>query len=87
MNNRCPGHERQILKALVVDGVNRTASENANAGDGQVDRVLQPNTAYYRADGETLIGVTSPSRLFTFPLVKNLCIWFLFPPKIANDCE
>lgn len=59
-----PGSGR--YKAMVVDGVNRVASLSANAGDGQVDWVLKPNTSYYRADGSTLVMTTDQNALLNF---------------------
>lgn len=59
-------------KAFLVDGTNRKASNTANAGDGQVDWVLQANTTYYRADGTTVIGTTNSVKLFTFPLTSSI---------------
>jgi len=57
-----------IYKAFIVDGTNRIASVTANAGDGQVDWVLKPNTTYYQDDGTTVIGTTDANGLFIFPL-------------------
>jgi len=58
-------------KALIVDGTNRIASASANAGDGQVDWVLQPNTTYYRSDGSTIILTTDSNGIFVFGTLDN----------------
>ncbi|MBL8018767.1 MAG: DUF1554 domain-containing protein [Leptospirales bacterium] len=52
-------------KAILVDGVNRNASNTANAGDGQLDWVLKPNTSYYLQDG-SLIMTTNASAIVVF---------------------
>ena len=58
-------------KALIVDGANRVASVTANAGDGQVDWVLKPNTNYSRSDGTTLIMTTDANAIFVFGTLNN----------------
>lgn len=64
-------------KAMLV-GDTRRASVSPNAGDGQIDWVLQPLQEYKRAD-ETVIGTTNSAGLFTFPLQNffdgNYTIW------------
>ncbi len=56
------------FRAMIVDGAARIASVTANAGDGQMDWVLQANTEYRRQDGTTVVGTTNSAALFTFPL-------------------
>lgn len=58
------------FKALVAAGnvSFRTATVTPNAGDGQVDWVLDPNRTYLRTDLTTTIGETGANGLFTFPL-------------------
>ncbi|MDF3820872.1 DUF1554 domain-containing protein [Leptospira sp. 96542] len=55
-----------ICKAMIVDGINRIASVNANIGDGQVDWVLLPFAHYYRKDGTTLVSNTNQTKLLQF---------------------
>ena len=43
----------------------------ANAGDGQVDWVLQSGMEYYREDKTTLIAIAESTNLFTFPLQNS----------------
>lgn len=56
------------VKAFLVGGATRRASQTANAGDGQIDWVLLANQQYRQANGTTVIGTTNANRLFTFPL-------------------
>lgn len=61
-------------KALLVDEHGcgglpcRRATISPDAGDGQVDWVLQPDRMYYRMDNKSAIGFTGPNALFAFPL-------------------
>ncbi len=45
-------------KALMVDGINRSASP-------VIDWVLLPDTIYYRQDGQTVIGQTNSLSIFS----------------------
>lgn len=56
-------------KALLVDSSNRIASVSADAGDGQVNWVLRPDTEYLRADGTLLFTTNSAS---IFPMGSGL---------------
>lgn len=67
-NNAPPSIFGSSFKAMISDGANRIASINPNAGDGQVDWPLSPNTRYYRPDRITLIGQTDDKGLMQFPL-------------------
>ncbi|ABZ93691.1 Hypothetical protein LBF_1168 [Leptospira biflexa serovar Patoc strain 'Patoc 1 (Ames)'] len=53
-------------KAMVVDGVTRSASTSANLGDGQIDWVFAPNRTYRQFEG--VIGTTNSTGLFTSAL-------------------
>lgn len=53
-------------KAMVVDGVTRTASIGANVGDGQIDWVFAPNRTYRQTEG--VIGMTNSAGLFVSTL-------------------
>lgn len=47
-------------KALLADGINRRASVTGNAGDGQINWVLQASTVYSQATtGTPTIGTTN----------------------------
>lgn len=60
-------------KALLADGINRRASVAGNAGDGQINWVLQANTVYSQATtGTPTIGTTNSKKLFTFPLTNKI---------------
>ncbi len=65
------------FKALLVDETGcsgnpcRRASITSNAGDGQIDWVLQPNTNYFRFDGTTPIMTTNANGLFVFGTLTN----------------
>jgi len=48
-------------KALLVDSSNRIASVSSDAGDGQVNWVLRPQTEYLRADGALLFTTNTAS--------------------------
>ena len=56
------------IKAFLVGGATRRASQSANAGDGQIDWVLLDNEQYRQAKGDTVIGINGANKLFTFPL-------------------
>lgn len=61
-------------KALLVNPVAalfRRGSQTANAGDGQIDWVLTPNTSYYRRDGTTALFTTNPNSIFVFGTMTN----------------
>ncbi len=60
-------------KALIASssGTIRRASVTANAGDGQVDWVLQPSMQYRRSDGVTVVGTTGTNSLFAFNLTNS----------------
>ncbi len=60
-----------IYKAMIVDGTSRKASTTANAGDGQIDWVLLPNTAYFRSNGTTQIMTTNANGIFIFGTLAN----------------
>jgi hypothetical protein len=49
-------------RAMFSDGADRIASETANTGDGQVDWVLRPWTAYVNEDGD-LLAITDGAAL------------------------
>jgi hypothetical protein len=66
-----------IYKAMLVDGVSRKASATANAGDGQIDWVLLPNTAYFRSDGTTQIMTANVNGIFNFSVPLFLTNSFL----------
>lgn len=78
-------------KALIVDGVNRIASLTGNAGDGQVDWVLNPNTNYYRSDGTTLIMTTNANGIHDFSVADLVntfdtgSYWTGLSPFIGNE--
>lgn len=60
-------------KALLADGINRRASVTGNAGDGQINWVLQASTVYSQATtGTPTIGTTNTKKLFTFPLTNKI---------------
>ena len=63
-------------KALLVDGTTRVACTTAQCATGGategVDWVLAPNTKYVRADGTTVIGTSSSSAIFAFPLDASI---------------
>ncbi|WP_000836869.1 endostatin-like outer membrane lipoprotein LenD, partial [Leptospira interrogans] len=60
-------------KALLADGINRRASVTGNAGDGQINWVLQASTVYSQATtGTPTIGTTNSKKLFTFPLTNKI---------------
>jgi hypothetical protein len=60
-------------KALLVDGTNRIASLSANAGNGQVNWVLHPDTAYRSIiAGGIYVGTTNTNALFSFPLESSI---------------
>ena len=55
----------------------RRACTSANCSSGGVsentsDWVLYPNTAYYRADGTTVIGTTTAAGIFNIPLSNSI---------------
>jgi hypothetical protein len=60
-----------VYKAMLVDGVSRKASTTANAGDGQIDWILLPNTSYFRTDGTTQIMTTNANSIFVFGSLTN----------------
>ena len=69
--------DSSTYRAMIVDGVNRTACVNANCsptngGDG-FGWVFQANTTYYRQNGATYEDVltTNANRIATFPLTVN----------------
>lgn len=66
-----PAPASGTYRALLVDNANRIASITANAGDGQVNWILQPNRSYVRADGATLILTTDANRIFSFGALTN----------------
>ncbi|HAK60825.1 MAG TPA: hypothetical protein DCO77_10650 [Nitrospiraceae bacterium] len=74
-----------MYKAMVVDGVNRIASVTADAGDGQVDWVLKPDTSYFRLDGVTLIGTTNAQGLLNFPLTNSVSTGGTFWSGLSDD--
>jgi len=58
-------------KAMVSDGTNRRACTTANCSGGTSEHigwVLKPSKQYRRADGTTVIGTTTASGVFSFPL-------------------
>lgn len=60
-------------KALLADGINRRASVTGNAGDGQINWVLQASTVYSQATtGTPTIGTTNSKKLFTCPLTNKI---------------
>lgn len=60
-----------VYKAMIVDGTNRKASATANAGDGQINWVLLPNTIYFRSNGTTQIMTTNANSIFIFGALTN----------------
>lgn len=83
-------------KALLADGVNRRASLNTDAGDGQVDWVLTASREYRRSDGKTLFTANS-NRLINFTAglanavttSAGLSIWTGLDPgwtDVSADC-
>lgn len=58
------------FKAFLVAGAGniRTASITANAGDGQVEWVLQANKTYVQEDQTTVIQTSNANALWNFPL-------------------
>ncbi|MCR9144973.1 MAG: DUF1554 domain-containing protein [bacterium] len=60
-----------LVKSPLGGGPQRRASQNPNAGDGQIDWVLAPNINYYRADGSTLVFSTNANGLFVFGAAAN----------------
>lgn len=68
-----PGAAIGTFKAFLVDPQNnmRRASVTADAGDGQIDWVLQANKQYRRSDGITIVATSNAVRLFTFPLTAS----------------
>ncbi|PJZ85056.1 DUF1554 domain-containing protein [Leptospira harrisiae] len=68
-DTKCP--TGKICKAMLVDAGSdtRKASNTANIGDNQIDWVLKPFSTYVRNDSATVIGTTTASSLFTFPIV------------------
>jgi uncharacterized repeat protein (TIGR03803 family) len=65
----------QVYKALLVDGVTRTACTSANCTSGGFSEnhnwVLAPGTLYVRSDGVTSIAQTTADGVFSFPLTDN----------------
>lgn len=61
-------------KALIVDGLNRTACTNTNCASGtagRIDWVLWPNTKYFKPDGVTLVMTTDVNGVFIFGTLTN----------------
>ncbi|MEQ9365389.1 MAG: DUF1554 domain-containing protein, partial [Leptospirales bacterium] len=61
-------------KALLVNPTvapTRIGSVTADAGDGQVDWVLAPNTNYFRRDGTTPLFTTNANSIFVFGAMTN----------------
>ena len=73
-SNNIPSGLSGSFKAFIVNYTSptRRATITANAGDGQLDWVLQPNTEYIREDGSTLIGKTNAQSLLEFPLQNSI---------------
>lgn len=62
------------FKALLVDGISRTACTTANCGGGtseHTDWVLASNKEYRRSDGTTVIGTTNANGLLPFSLSNS----------------
>ena len=63
------------FKAMVVDGINRTACTSNNCSTGgtseHVNWIFQPNTYYFRIDNSTCIGKTNSNGLLTTPLLNT----------------
>lgn len=67
---KCPAGK--ICKAMLADAGSdaRQASFTSGVGDGQIDWVLKPFSTYVRNDNISMvIGTTTASSLFTFPIV------------------
>lgn len=60
------GNPNSIFKALLVDGINRNASDTSNFGDNQIDWVLKPDADYYLNDGSGIIFTSDSNSLFVF---------------------
>ncbi len=59
----------------IITASTRIACTTANCSGGvgeHVDWVLQPNTAYYREDGSTLIGTTTANGVFSYPITNSV---------------
>ncbi len=64
-------YKAMLVKSPLGGGPERRASQNPNAGDGQIDWVLAPNTNYYRADGTTPVFTTNATGIFVFGAAMN----------------
>ena len=64
------GSFKAMLIATNTGAAVRRASQTANAGDGQLDWVFRAKQFYMRPDG-TVIGQTTSTALFSFPLQNS----------------
>ena len=63
IDNLCVAAFGAGYKGLVTDGVNRIATVNPNAGDGQVGWVVAPYTRYVSIHSNLLVFVSDNTRL------------------------
>lgn len=72
-----PSGSGTYLAMVAASG--RVPCTTANCAGGgaaeNVDWVLRPNTVYCRADGETVVGTTTVSGIFSFPLTHSVVEW------------
>ena len=69
--------DSSTYKAMLVDGTNRLACTTSLCSGGvseHIDWVLQPNAAYYRSDGTTLILKTNADGVFDFGASDTLSL-------------